>query len=165
MLRLDGVIFTLINLLVLYAAMKHFLFGPIQNVLNQRKEIVQNQLTDAQHSKEEAEKTKQEYEGLLLHAKEESMQMMETARVNAQKEYDSKLEEASLQADHILEKAQKDIVLEQEKAMGDMQSRIAQVAMAAAGKILMENADSTKNQLIYDEYIKRAGEGYEADCH
>lgn len=33
MLRLDGIVFTLINLLILYAALRHFLIGPIQSVL------------------------------------------------------------------------------------------------------------------------------------
>ena len=47
MLRLDGIVFTLINLLILYAALRHFLIGPIQSVLEQRKQMIDGQFASA----------------------------------------------------------------------------------------------------------------------
>ena len=163
MLRLDGIIYTLINLVILYVAMRHFLIGPIQSVLAKRKEMIDQQFAQAQSRQEEAEQKKQQYDELLAHAKEESARMLDTSRDNAQKEYAQRISEAEQQASHILEKAQKDIAQEREKAMGDMQSQIAQVAMAAAGKILMEQADVQVDRSIYDQYITGGGDTREAD--
>ena len=53
MLRFDGFIFTLLNLIILYAAMRHFLIGPIQNVLAARKEMIDGQFAAAQSKEEE----------------------------------------------------------------------------------------------------------------
>ena len=137
MLRFDGFIFTLLNLVVLYVAMRHFLIGPIQNVLAARKEMIDKQFTAAQSKEDEAMQLKQRYDGLLENAKEESKQIVEESRTRAGKE--------------------------REQAMEAMQKQIAGVAMAAAGKILKEQADSSVDRSIYDQYIAGIGESHEAD--
>ncbi len=163
MLRFDGFIFTLLNLIILYAAMRHFLIGPIRNVLAARKEMIDGQFAAAQSKEEEAMQLKQQYDGLLENAKEESMQIVEDSKVRADHEYEICVQKAEKQANHILEKARKDVETEREKAMENMQKQIAGVAMAAAGKILMEQADVQVDRSIYDQYIAGIGESHEAD--
>ncbi len=163
MLRLDGIVFTLINLLILYIALRHFLIRPVQEVLEKRKELVAKQFSEAQEKEDAANEMKAQYTELLANAKSESVRMIEESRKTAQKEYEQKLAEAETQAGRILEKAQQDAALEQEKAVGKVQAQIAQVAMAAAGKILRQNTDSAANQSIYEQYIGKVGESHGAD--
>ena len=48
MLRLDiNLVFTIINLLVLYFLMKKFLFKPVNNIIAQREEAIKKQFDDA----------------------------------------------------------------------------------------------------------------------
>ena len=98
MLRFDGFIFTLLNLVVLYVAMRHFLIGPIQNVLAARKEMIDKQFTAAQSKEDEAMQLKQRYDGLLENAKEESKQIVEESRMRAGKEYEERVQKAERQA-------------------------------------------------------------------
>ena len=163
MLRFDGFIFTLLNLVVLYVAMRHFLIGPIQNELAARKEMIDKQFTAAQSKEDEAMQLKQQYDGLLENAKEESKQIVEESRMRAGKEYEERVQKAERQANRILEKAKQDVENEREQAMEAMQKQIAGVAMAAAGKILKEQADSSVDRSIYDQYIAGIGESHEAD--
>ena len=132
MLRLDGIVFTLINLLILYVALRHFLIGPIQSVLEQRKQLIDGQFASAAGKEEQALQLKEQYEGLLADAKDQSRKILEDSRVRAQKEYESRVMEAEKQAGHIMEKARKDVETEKERAMDGMQKQVAQVAMAAA---------------------------------
>ena len=45
MIKIDiNLVFTIINLLVLYLLMKKFLFGPIINVMDQRKAMITSSL-------------------------------------------------------------------------------------------------------------------------
>ena len=145
MLRLDGIVFTLINLLILYAALRHFLIGPIQSVLEQRKQMIDGQFASAAGKEEQAMQLKGQYEGLLADAKEESRRILEDSRQRAQREYESRVMEAEKQAGHIVDKARKDVELEKQRALDGMQKQVAQVAMAAAEKILSENAGSRKS--------------------
>ena len=98
MLRLDGIVFTLINLLILYAALRHFLIGPIQSVLEQRKQMIDGQFASAAGKEELAMQLKGQYEGLLADAKEESRRILEDSRQRAQREYESRVMEAEKQA-------------------------------------------------------------------
>lgn len=41
MLRLDAIVYTLVNLLILYAGLRHFLIKPIQSVMEQRKSMIE----------------------------------------------------------------------------------------------------------------------------
>ena len=106
---------------------------------------------------------KQRYDGLLENAKEESKQIVEESRTRAGKEYEERVQKAERQANRILEKAKQDVENEREQAMEAMQKQIAGVAMAAAGKILKEQADSSVDRSIYDQYIAGIGESHEAE--
>lgn len=122
MLRLDGIVFTLINLLILYVALRHFLIGPIQSVLEQRKQLIDGQFASAAGKEEQALQLKEHYEGLLADAKDQSRKILEDSRVRAQKEYESRVMEAEKQAGHIMDKARKDVEAEKERAMDGMQT-------------------------------------------
>ena len=80
MLRLDGIIFTIINLVILYVAMRHFLIGPIQSVLAKRKELIDSQFAKAEEKEAEALELKDKYDDMLSHTKEESARILETSR-------------------------------------------------------------------------------------
>ena len=53
MLRVDiNLVFTIINLLVLYLLMKKFLFGPVVAVMEKRKAMIEEQFANATGSGE-----------------------------------------------------------------------------------------------------------------
>lgn len=108
LLRIDwNVLFTIINLIVLYLLLKKFLIGPVTGIMQKRKEMIEGQLADADDKRKQAGELKQQYEDMLKGAHEESVKILEEARKNAQKEYDSKVKSADAQADKIIENAQK----------------------------------------------------------
>ena len=47
LLRIDwNVVFTIINLIVLYLGLRKFLIGPVTNVMEQRKQMIEGQIAD-----------------------------------------------------------------------------------------------------------------------
>ena len=68
-----NLVFTIINLIVLYLLMKKFLFGPILNVMEQRKNMIDQQFASAKDTEEQAYELKGKYEDALKSAKDESM--------------------------------------------------------------------------------------------
>ena len=55
MIKIDiNLVFTIINLLVLYLMMKKFLFGPIINVMDQRKAMIDQQFAEAKERQDNA---------------------------------------------------------------------------------------------------------------
>lgn len=158
LLRIDwNVIFTIINLIVLYLALRHFLIGPVTKVMEQRKAMIDGQFADAKKTQDQAADLKKEYEKKLEKAHEESAEILDKARKSAQAEYDSKVNAADEEAGRIIKDAHKAVELERDKTVQELQSEIAVLAVAAAGKVLGEASTKENNQLLYNEFLAKAG--------
>ena len=108
LLRIDwNVIFTIVNLIVLYLGLRKFLIGPVTKVMDQRKQLIEGQMADARHVNEQANELKAQYEDALKQAHEESAQIVEKARKSAQAEYESRMDAADAEAQKIIANAHK----------------------------------------------------------
>ena len=133
-----NLVFTIINLIVLYLLMKKFLFGPILNVMEQRKNMIDQQFASAKDTEEQAYELKGKYEDALKSAKDESMRIVNQAKDEAKVQAERIVKDANTQAGAMLDKAKADIRTEQENAMKAMESRVAEIALDAASKIMGE---------------------------
>ncbi|MBD8949979.1 MAG: ATP synthase F0 subunit B [Blautia obeum] len=140
-----NLVFTIINLLVLYLLMKKFLFGPIINVMDQRKAMIDQQFAEAKERQDNAKALQEQYEGALKSAKEESYQIMEQARKEAKAQADHTVEETTAKVDAMLAKAQEDIRMERENAMRQMKGDVAELAMKAAAKIIGKDSGADQD--------------------
>ena len=162
LLRIDwNVVFTIINLIVLYLGLRKFLIGPVTNVMEQRKQMIEGQIADANKLKAEAGDLKKQYEGMLAQAHEESAELLEKTRKSAQAEYENRINVA--EAEKIIENAHKTVELERDKTVQDLQSQIAVLAVAAAGKVLGEASTNENNRLLYQQFLTKAGGVNDAD--
>ena len=142
MLRFDmNFLYTMINLIVLAFLLKKFLIKPVTDIMEKRRQLIEDGLKNAQNAQEDAMKMKEEYAQALGGAKEESVRIVEKARKDAKSEYERIVEEADARAGSIIE------------------SEIAGLAMTAAAKIVAEQTGN--NQEIYDKFLEEVGEAHE----
>ncbi len=158
MLKIDfwNIVFTVINLLVLYWAMKKFLVGPVTAIMDKRKELIESQLAHAAETEEAALQLKSNYEKDLSNAKEESREIVEKARCDAKAEYDRIVKDADKKASDIITKANKTVELEKQKTLQEMESEIAGLALAAAAKIMNDKQDN--DTTLYNKFLAKAGD-------
>ena len=149
MIKIDiNLVFTIINLLVLYLLMKKFLFGPIINVMDQRKAMIDQQFASAKETEEKAYELKGKYEDALKSAKAQA---------------DHTVEETTAKVDAMLAKAQEDIRMERENAMRQMKGDVAELAMKAAAKIIGKDSGADQDLSLYDQFIEEAGDPDDSD--
>ena len=158
-----NLVFTIINLLVLYLLMKKFLFGPIIKVMDVRKAMIDQQFAGAKEQEDQAKALKEQYEGALKSAREESFQIMEQARKEAKAQADKTVEDTQVKVSAMLAKAQEDINTERENAMRQMKDDVASLAMEAAGKIIGKNSGADQDLSLYDQFIEKAGDPDDSD--
>ena len=164
MIKIDiNLVFTIINLLVLYLLMKKFLFGPIIKVMDERKAMIDQQFAGAKEQEDQAKALKEQYEGALKSAREESFQIMEQARKEAKAQADKTVEDTQAKVSAMLVKAQEDINTERENAMRQMKDDVASLAMEAAGKIIGKNSGADQDLSLYDQFIEKAGDPDDSD--
>lgn len=153
-----NLLFTVANLLILLALMKKFLYQPVLNVIAKRQELIDSQFAQAEASREEAKELKEQYESCLSDAKAEQESMIREAKVQAGVEYDKILADADKKAKQMMEDAKKSSLEEKEKAVKAAEAEITMLAVAAAAKIVSQVSDEKSDYVIYEEFLKKAGE-------
>ena len=103
------IVFSIINILVLFLFLKKFLFGRIQNIMDQRAAAVQADLDQAKASAAEAQQLRQQYEDTLSGAKQEANGIIANARAAAKEQGNQITLQAQKEADQLLKAAQKEI--------------------------------------------------------
>ena len=147
-----GLVWTIINLIVLFLLLRHFLINPVSNIMEQRRKLIADGLQNAQDTQDAANRLKAEYEEALSGAKKESAEIIDKARIDARAEYDRIVGEAGAKAGNIIENAKENVRIEREQTMKELQSQIAGLAIASAEKIVGD-----KEQNIYDQFLGEVG--------
>ena len=147
-----NLVYTIINLIVLFLLLRHFLINPVSNIMEQRRKLIADGLQNAQDSQDEANRLKAEYEEALSGAKKDSAVIVDKARIDARAVYDRIVGEAGAKAGNIIENAKENVRIEREQTMKELQSQIAGLAIASAEKIVGD-----KEQNIYDQFLGEVG--------
>ena len=89
MLRIDiNLVFTIINVLLLFAIVKIFLIKPVHKILDKRRQEVEDKYAEADKVNEEALATKQKYDESIKDIENEKERRFTEARNQASGEYD-----------------------------------------------------------------------------
>lgn len=161
MLRLDwNLAITVLNLLVWYAILRHFLFKPVNNIINKREELIRSRYEDAKKLQDEAQAEKEKYAAFQAGIETEKAKMMEDAQAQAGAEYERILADARERADQIVAASQKEAELEKEKIIGKAEQEIRSMIMDTAVKSMQSSSDDSA---LYDQFLTRAGETNHAE--
>ena len=138
MLNIDpwNMVMIVINLLVLYAIFRKFLYKPVMNVIRQIEELIQGQFDSAKKTQDDALQLKADYEEKLQKANVKADEIILAARDQAKEEHEKAVLETQAKTDRMIEKAKADIEKEQKQAQQEVQGEIAKLALIAARKII-----------------------------
>ena len=131
------IFWTVVNVLVLFVALRHFLIKPVMGVIEQRNEMIRQQFDAAQKTQDEASIRIAVYEQQLDTAKEQASDIIAAARVRSEKEHSKAIADTEAERVKMLAQAREDIEKEQANAKKELQSQIMDIAMLAAKKIIM----------------------------
>lgn len=147
------------NLFLQVFLIKKFLFKPVRNILDKRREKADAEIQDAIRAKQEAAAIKSEYEQNMLEAREKANELLATAQKTATKQSEDLLREASEQAVAMKAKAEQDIALEKRKAVNEIKDEIGSMAMEIAGKVIEREISEKDHARLINEFIETVGEG------
>ena len=104
MLRIDSnILWTIINLLILYALMKHFLFQPVHDILDKRKQEIESDFALANQQKQEALESKNKANQQLENMQTICDGMLADAKEQASLEYEQIIADANKKSDEMIE--------------------------------------------------------------
>ena len=149
---------TLCNLFIQIYLIKRFLFKPINEVLEKRRQMTDAEIGEAQKARSEAEAIKAEYEKNMLEAKDKANEILANAQRTATLTSEEMLKEASKQVTAIKEKAESDIAQEKRKAVNEIKNEIGSMAVEIAGKVIGRELNAQDHENLINEFIDNVGE-------
>lgn len=142
-----NIIWTFVDLIVLYVLMKKFLFARVQKVLDHAKEqeaMANQNLQQAQETVENATKE----------AREKAQRILEAASRKEKEQLQASEEEAK----RILISSRKQAEQERKKLLADTQDEMVTIAMLAARKAVGNNINEEKEKALFEDLLKKVGE-------
>ena len=158
MLNLDwNIVWTIVNILVLFLLLKHFLFKPITEMMESRTAEIENNLKDAEDQKQKASELTAQYEEKLQGAHAEAAQIVSEARQRGQREYDAILKTAGQDAQEEQERARADMEREREEMLRGVQENVTELVLLTASKLSQKELDEESDRKLVDSFLSEAG--------
>lgn len=150
--------FTILNLLVLWLFLRHFLFDKVTAILDRRAQTVQSELDGAAQEKERAKQLHQQYDEQLGRARQESAELLARTKAQAQQQYQSTLDDAQADARQLMETTRKQLEAERESMLRGARKEVAQLALLAAAKVAQKELDSQSDLALVDAFLSETGD-------
>lgn len=156
MLSVDwNLLFTIINLLILFVLLKKFLFKPVQAIIAKRQEEIEQEFAKADEATSKADELKKQYEDSMATVEDEKKQAVIDARKKANEEYDRIVAEAKTQADTIVKEAKTDAEAEKGKILGKAEAEITNMVINATAKVVGVKVGTEQDQALYDQFLSK----------
>ena len=154
----DAIVLAL-SMLVMFTMLSYFLFNPVRDMLEKRKQRVKDDQETAKREKEDAIAYKEEYDQKLKEVDKEAEAILSEARKRAKQNEAKIVAEAKEEAARIIARANAEIELEKKRALDDMKQEMITIASMMAGKVVAASIDTNVQESLIDETLKEMGEG------
>lgn len=155
---LTTIVGSILNVLILFFVLKHFLFDKVNAVLDARKTEVAKTYEDADSALSNAKQLESEYTEKLSAAKEESAEIVKNATKKAQSRSDEIIAEARDEARGIVDKANADVEKEKKRAVNQIKDEISDMAISIASRVVSKEIDGKTHEKLIESFIDEIGD-------
>ncbi|MDP3881117.1 MAG: F0F1 ATP synthase subunit B [bacterium] len=144
-------IVNLVNVFIIFLVLKKWAFGPIQNIIDERKKEVDASLQSAQDAQKQSEMAEQEREKTIAKARKEAQGILETANEESKGIVEEGKLKLSKEKDEMLKKASLEIEAKKKESEDKLKSQASVLITSGIKKILKEEVDREMNSRIINK--------------
>jgi F-type H+-transporting ATPase subunit b len=146
-------IWTIVCFLVVLFVLKRYAFGPIQQMIDQRRERIEQAIAEADNARDEARRLLEEHRKLIGQAKSEAEEILSEARRLADAQRDRVKQETEEDRQRRLEETHRQIDQATAQALGQIRDEVGKLSLLAAEKITRKSLDEKDQQRLIDEAL------------
>jgi F-type H+-transporting ATPase subunit b len=146
-------IWTIVCFLVVLFVLKRYAFGPVQQMIDTRRERIQSALDEADASRAEARALLEEHKKLIGQAKSESEEILSEARRIAEAQRERVKVETEEDRQRRLEETRRQIEQATQQALGQIRDEVGKLSLLAAEKITRKSLTGADQQRLIDEAL------------
>jgi F-type H+-transporting ATPase subunit b len=148
-------LWTAITFLVLVVVLSKFAWGPIVGMLAEREKTIREALEQARKERTEAEKLLTEQKAVFANAQREAAELAKRNQLEIEAFRQDLTAKAKKEADELVASARRQIVEEKSKAIAEVKSYVADLAIEAAGRLVKASLDEKAQRQLVQEYIEQ----------
>jgi F-type H+-transporting ATPase subunit b len=146
-------IWTLICFLITFYVLRRYAFGPIQHIIDERRQRIRQSLVEAEHAREESRKLLEEHRQLRAQARGEAEEILSEARRVAESVRERVKEEAEEDRQRRLEETRRQIEAETARGIEQIRAEVAELALVAAEKVTRQRLDRDADRALIEDAI------------
>ena len=145
---------------IFFAVLLYWLFGaPLTRMLSARRERVEQGLADAEQARKDRESAETERLAAVQEARREANEIITRAQKVAQDSRDADIAATKAELERMRERAAADIEAEKQRAITELRSEVADLALQAAGRVVGETMSSDRERRLVQEFLAETGQG------
>ncbi len=154
-------IWSITTFMVLFFVLAKFAWKPLLKMLQDREDMIRTSLDDAEKAKVELERLNEKSEAIMAKARSEAQTILADGKAAAEKVKEDTVAKAKEQANKIREDAEKQILVEKDKAIADIKQEVVNISLSVAEKLIHKNLSDADNKALIEESLKKVNT-YEA---
>jgi F-type H+-transporting ATPase subunit b len=147
-------IWTLVCFLITLFVLKRYAFGPIQSMLDERRDRIRRAIDEAEKARAEARSLLEEHRALIAQARGQGEQILADARKVADAQRQRVKEETEADRQRRLEETKRQIEAETQRALQQIRSEVAELTLIATTKVTGKVLDDADHRRLIDDAIK-----------
>ena len=147
------------NFVIFIALIWTFAFKPVSKMLADRKARIEEGLKDAEQARRDRENAETERVAAIQEARRESQEILARAQKVAQESRDADIAATKADLERMRERAAADIEAEKQRAIGELRTEVADLALRAASKVVGESMTDDRQRRLVEEFLTTAGTG------
>jgi F-type H+-transporting ATPase subunit b len=146
-------IWTIISFLITLFVLKRYAFGPIQRMIDARRERVEQAIAEADNAREEARSLLEEHRKLIAQAKAEAEEILAEARKVGEAARERVRQETEEDRQRRLDETRRQIDQATVQALGQIRDEVGKLSLAAAEKIVKKSLTEADQRRLIDEAL------------
>ncbi len=142
---------------IVFAVLLYVAFGgSVQKMLADRRARIEQGLKDAEQARKDRESAEQERVVALQEARREANEIINRAQKVAQETRDADIAATREELERMRVRATADIESEKGRAIADLRAEVADLALAAASRVVGESMDDARQRRLVQEFLTEA---------
>jgi F-type H+-transporting ATPase subunit b len=146
-------IWTLVTFVIVLIVLRKFAFGPIQRLIDARRQAIVADLDAAQAAREEAQASLAEYRRQLAEARKEANKIVEDARRFGEERRAATVAELEAEKARLMQQTREEIQSETRQALNAIKQQVADLTLAATEKVVRAQLNEAEQRRLIDEAL------------
>ncbi len=146
----------ILNFIILFVLLRLLLYKPILNMLNSRKQKIQESLEYAERVKRDAAEQQKEFDRKLEETRREMQTAVAAAAQSGEKEREAILAQAREDARKMIEQAKSQVEYERKQMLSDLREEVVRLSLLAAQRVVSQSLDDQAHRKLASDFLAQA---------